>query len=46
VAAADSLVMCPRLIDFVKSQGLICGSYNGLNNEPANVEVYILRYPI
>lgn len=39
VVAADSLVMCPRLIDFVKSQGLICGSYNGLNNQPANVEV-------
>lgn len=39
VVAADSLVMCPRLIDFVKSQGLVCGSYNALNNQPANVEV-------
>ena len=39
VVAADSLVMCPRLIDVVRSQGLVCGSYNGLNNEPANVEV-------
>ncbi|KAF2105267.1 Glycerophosphoryl diester phosphodiesterase family-domain-containing protein [Lophiotrema nucula] len=41
VVAADSLVMCPRLISFIKSQGLICGSYNGLNNEPANVEVQV-----
>ncbi|PVH90956.1 Glycerophosphoryl diester phosphodiesterase, partial [Periconia macrospinosa] len=41
VAAADSLVMCPRLIHFVKSQGLICGSYNALNNEPANVELQV-----
>jgi glycerophosphodiester phosphodiesterase len=39
VTAADALVMCPRLIGFIRSQGLICGSYNGLNNEPANVEV-------
>lgn len=39
VVAADSLVMCPRLIGFIKSQGLICGSYNGLNNEPVNVGV-------
>ncbi|KAF2019458.1 GDPD-domain-containing protein [Aaosphaeria arxii CBS 175.79] len=41
VVAADSLVMCPRLIEFVKSQGLICGSYNGLNNEPANVQIQV-----
>jgi glycerophosphoryl diester phosphodiesterase len=39
VVAADSLVMCPRLIDVVRFQGLVCGSYNGLNNEPANVKV-------
>jgi glycerophosphodiester phosphodiesterase len=39
VVAADALVMCPRLISFVKSKGLICGSYNKLNNEPENVEV-------
>ncbi|KAF2872113.1 Glycerophosphoryl diester phosphodiesterase family-domain-containing protein, partial [Massariosphaeria phaeospora] len=41
VAAADSVVMCPRLIGFIRSQGLICGSYNGLNNEPANVELQV-----
>lgn len=46
VVAADSLVMCPRLIGFIKSQGLICGSYNGLNNEPANVEVCLSSYSI
>ncbi|KAF1998334.1 GDPD-domain-containing protein [Amniculicola lignicola CBS 123094] len=41
VAAADALVLCPRLIGFIKSHGLICGSYNGLNNEPANVELQV-----
>jgi glycerophosphodiester phosphodiesterase len=46
VAAADPLVLCPRLIPFVKSQGLICGSYNGLNNDPANVEVCGASYRI
>ncbi|KAJ4300734.1 hypothetical protein N0V90_002822 [Kalmusia sp. IMI 367209] len=41
VVAADSLVMCPRLIGFIKAQGLMCGSYNGLNDEPANVELQV-----
>jgi glycerophosphodiester phosphodiesterase len=39
VVAADSLVLCPRLIKFIKSRGLACGSYNALNNEPKNVVV-------
>lgn len=39
VVAADALVLCPRLIGVVKSKGLMCGSYNGLNNKPENVEV-------
>lgn len=42
VVAADSLLMCPRLIKSIKNQGLICGTYNGLNNEPGNVEVWLL----
>jgi glycerophosphodiester phosphodiesterase len=42
VLAADSLVLCPRLINFIKSQGLVCGSYNALNNEPKNVVVSLL----
>ena len=41
VAAADSLVLCPRLIGFVRSQELLCGTYNALNNEPVNVEVWL-----
>ncbi|PSN60503.1 GDPD-domain-containing protein [Corynespora cassiicola Philippines] len=41
IAAADSLIMCPRLVNLIKSQGLICGTYNGLNNEPANVELQV-----
>ncbi|OAG09648.1 uncharacterized protein CC84DRAFT_1047487, partial [Paraphaeosphaeria sporulosa] len=34
VVAADPVMLWPRVIDFVKSQGLICGSYNGCNNDP------------
>lgn len=41
VVAADALVLCPRLIGLVKSKGLICGSYNGLNNKPENVELQV-----
>jgi glycerophosphodiester phosphodiesterase len=42
VVAADSLVLCPRLIKFIKSRGVVCGSYNALNNEPKNVVVSLL----
>ncbi|PSN75562.1 Glycerophosphoryl diester phosphodiesterase [Corynespora cassiicola Philippines] len=41
VTAADPLIMCPRLVEFIKSQGLICRTYNGLNKEPANVEIQV-----
>ncbi|CZT51162.1 uncharacterized protein RSE6_12267 [Rhynchosporium secalis] len=41
VAAADSLVMCPRLINYIKSHGLVCGTYNALNHEPINIEVQV-----
>jgi glycerophosphodiester phosphodiesterase len=42
VVAVYSLVLCPRLIKFIKSRGLVCGSYKALNNEPKNVVVSVL----
>ena len=39
VLAADAFVMCPQLAAYVKSRGLVCGSYGPLNNVPGNVEV-------
>jgi len=36
VAAADPLVLCPRLIRVVKESGLVCVSYGALNNEIHN----------
>jgi glycerophosphodiester phosphodiesterase len=39
VAAAEPLVMCPRLVRVVKESGLVCVSYGVLNNEPENVKV-------
>lgn len=42
VFVADSLVICPRLINYIRSQGIICGTYNALNNETASVEVWFM----
>jgi glycerophosphodiester phosphodiesterase len=36
VAAADPLVLCPRLIRVVKESGLVCVSYGSLNNDIHN----------
>ncbi|KAM0717203.1 hypothetical protein Q7P37_007055 [Cladosporium fusiforme] len=36
VAAADPLVLCPRLIRVVKESGLVCVSYGALNNDIHN----------
>ena len=44
VLAADAFVMCPRLIAYTKSKGLVCGSYGPLNNVPGNVEVSLLLH--
>lgn len=44
VFASETLILCPRLIKYVKASGLVCGSYGLLNNIPENAKVYI-TYP-
>lgn len=39
VFACESLLLCPRLVGFVKRRGLVCASYGTLNNVPENVKV-------
>jgi glycerophosphodiester phosphodiesterase len=39
VFASETLIMCPRLIKYVKSAGLSCASYGLLNNIPDNAKV-------
>ena len=39
VAAAEPLIMCPRLVKVVKESGLVCVSYGTLNNDPRKVQV-------
>ena len=39
VILSDPLVMCPRLVGYVKSAGLKVCSYGPLNNEPGNAKV-------
>lgn len=46
VAAAEPLVLCPRLVRVIKESGLVCVSYGSLNNEPENVKVSPLRMPV
>ena len=41
VAAAEPLVICPRLVKVVKESGLVCVSYGSMNNEPEKVQVGI-----
>lgn len=43
VAAAEPLVISPRLVKVVKESGLVCVSYGTLNNDPAKVQV---GYPV
>ncbi|KAK3312289.1 hypothetical protein B0H66DRAFT_570380 [Apodospora peruviana] len=38
VFSCEVLLLCPRLVGFVKCKGLVCASYGTLNNEPGNVE--------
>jgi glycerophosphodiester phosphodiesterase len=39
VFASETLIMCPRLVGYVKRSGLVCGSYGSLNNIPENSKV-------
>ncbi|CAG8887283.1 unnamed protein product [Penicillium egyptiacum] len=39
VFASETLILCPRLVGYVKRSGLICGSYGSLNNIPENAKV-------
>jgi glycerophosphodiester phosphodiesterase len=39
VFASEALILCPRLVKYVKQSGLSCGSYGPLNNIPENAKV-------
>ena len=39
VFACEPLLLCPRLVGFVKAKGLVCASYGVLNNKPEKVKV-------
>ena len=39
VFASETLILCPRLIKYVKRSGLVCASYGLLNNIPENAKV-------
>lgn len=39
VFAAEALLLCPRLVGYVKSAGLVCASYGVVNNVPGNAKV-------
>ncbi|KGO77703.1 Glycerophosphoryl diester phosphodiesterase [Penicillium italicum] len=39
VFSSETLVMCPRLMGYVKNSGLICGSYGPLNNISENSKI-------
>lgn len=39
VFACEPLLLCSRLVGFVKARGLVCASYGVLNNEPEMVKV-------
>ncbi|KAI9843807.1 MAG: Glycerophosphocholine phosphodiesterase [Sclerophora amabilis] len=34
VSLCDPFVMCPRLLQYAKSSGLVCGSYGNMNDDP------------
>ena len=39
VFACEALLLCPRLVGFVKTRGLVCATYGVLNNDPQMVKV-------
>ncbi|KAJ5471935.1 hypothetical protein N7539_008504 [Penicillium diatomitis] len=39
VFASDILLLCPRLVGYVRQTGFVCGSYGSLNNVPENVRI-------
>jgi glycerophosphodiester phosphodiesterase len=39
IFASETLILCPRLVGYVKRSGLVCGSYGSLNNIPENSKV-------
>ncbi|PLN82049.1 GDPD-domain-containing protein [Aspergillus taichungensis] len=39
VFASESLVLCPRLVQYVKRRGLVCGSYGAQNNCPGYAQM-------
>ncbi|KAI4255168.1 MAG: hypothetical protein L6R42_006873 [Xanthoria sp. 1 TBL-2021] len=41
VAAAEPLVLCPRLVKVVKESGLVCVSYGTLNNDGEKVKLQV-----
>lgn len=42
VFACETLLLCPRLVQFVKGAGLVCASYGLLNNIPDNSKVRLV----
>ncbi|KAI9837675.1 MAG: Glycerophosphocholine phosphodiesterase [Sclerophora amabilis] len=41
VMLSDPLVMCPRLVQYAKSSGLVCCSYGNLNDDPQNAMIQV-----
>ena len=41
VFACEALLLCPRLVAFVKNRKLICASYGTLNNDPQKVQASV-----
>ncbi|KAI4132824.1 MAG: hypothetical protein LQ338_000528 [Usnochroma carphineum] len=39
VMLSDVFVLCPQLLHYAKSSGLICGSYGDLNDDPACAKI-------
>lgn len=35
----EPMLLCPRLVGFVKARGLVCATYGMLNDEPEMVKV-------
>ncbi|MCJ1240308.1 Glycerophosphocholine phosphodiesterase [Varicellaria rhodocarpa] len=40
---ADPLVLCPRIIQYVKSFGLMCVSHGPWNDDPANAKIQAVQ---
>ncbi|KAH8906135.1 GDPD-domain-containing protein [Coniochaeta sp. PMI_546] len=39
VFACEPMLLCPRLVGYVKNRGLLCATYGTLNNVPENVKI-------